>query len=86
MYEAICACYQCIGGAIMAFDTFTREVDAASAGAYASYTLCDNGVAIYEDSDGRRIEAGINIDILCLFCTVGKMPLMVRDQIISMMQ
>ena len=70
----------------MAIHTFKREVDTTSAGAYASYTLCDNGNAIYEDSEGRHIEGPMNIDILCLFCTIGKMPLMVRNQIISMMQ
>ena len=67
-------------------DTFTREVDMAPAGSYASYTLYESGVAVYEDSEGRHIEALINIDILCAFCTIGKMPLMVRDQIISMIQ
>jgi len=70
----------------MAVDTFTREVDTAPAGSYASYTLYENGFAVYEDSEGRHIEALLNIDILCLFCTIGKMPLMVRNQIISMMQ
>ena len=74
-----------IGGVTMAIVTFKREVDATSAGAYASYTLCDNGIAIYEDSEGRRLRAAMDIDVLGLFCAFGKMSPAVQCQIISMM-
>lgn len=74
-----------IGGITMAIVTFKREVDTASVGAYASYTLCDNGIAIYEDSEGRHVVAVMDIDVLSLFCTFGKMSPAVQCQIISMM-
>ena len=73
------------GGVTMAIDTFKREVDTTSVGAYASYTLCDNGTAIYEDSEGRHIEAAMDIDVLCLFCVFGKMTVAEQYQIISKM-
>ncbi len=67
----------------MAIDSFRREVE--NAGAFAIYTLMDNGMASYDDSEGRHYEAPMSIDTLIVFCTRGKMSLMEQAAIISSM-
>ena len=69
---------------MMAIMNFKREIE-SSEEAYATYTIMDNGGAQYDDSEGRHIESLLDIDVLCLFCTRGKMPVAVQNTIISMM-
>lgn len=68
----------------MAIDTFKREIESTES-AFASYTIFDNGKASYDDSEGRHLEALIDIDVLCLFCVYGKMSVSTQNTVISMM-
>ena len=69
----------------MAIESFKKEID-SSDGAFAKYTIFDNGSAAYDDSVGRHYEAFIDVDVICLFCEFGKMSVATQDKVISLMK
>ncbi len=68
----------------MAIERLKRYLETAI-GAFAIYTIMDDGRALYDDSDGRHYEAVVDIDTLCLFCKRGKMSAAEQSEAISMM-
>ena len=59
---------------------FTRTTET---GAVCTYEIDDNGKAVYSDTEGRRFEGIVDIDILCAICQIGAMPYKMYAEIIA---